>query len=163
MNQYEAMFLFDPTFGNAFEKCEAEIRRLMERVQAEMLFCRKWSETRLAFRIEGRKRGVYVLVYFKAAPDKIVTLERDAKLSERILRLLVLRADHMTREAMERVLPSHGAEPVKADGVTGKASKTVSGGDRPLESKTAPNVETKSIATETAVADKPEDEPTQIA
>ncbi len=163
MNQYEAMFLFDPTFGNAFEKCEAEIRRLMERAQAEMLFCRKWSETRLAFRIEGRKRGIYVLVYFKAAPDKIVTLERDAKLSEQILRLLVLRADHMTREAMERVLPSHVAEPVKAEGVTGKASETTAGDDKPPESKIALNVETKSIAAETAVADRPEDEPTQIA
>ncbi len=157
MNQYEAMFLFDPTFGNAFEKCEAEIRRLMERAQAEMLFCRKWNETRLAFRIKGRKRGVYVLVYFKAAQDKIVLLERDAKLSERILRLLVLRADHMTREAMERLLPSQGAEPPKAEGVTGKASEPAAGDDKPPASKIAPNIETKSVATETAVADRPED------
>ena len=29
MNQYEAMFLFDPTFGNTFENCEKEIRRLI--------------------------------------------------------------------------------------------------------------------------------------
>ena len=28
MNQYEAMFLFDPTFGSSFEDCEAEVRRL---------------------------------------------------------------------------------------------------------------------------------------
>ncbi|RME37376.1 MAG: 30S ribosomal protein S6 [Planctomycetota bacterium] len=106
MNQYEAMFLFDPTFAGSFENCEGEIRRLMERAEAEILFCRKWDERRLAYPIRGRKRGVYVLVYFKAAPDRIAGLERDARLSEHILRVLVLRADHVTPEDMERFCPS---------------------------------------------------------
>lgn len=104
MNQYEAMFLFDPTFGASFENCEAEVRRLMERAEAELLFCRKWDERRLAFRIQGRKRGVYVLTYFKTDPAKIAGLERDARLAEDILRVLVLRADGVTPEAMERAL-----------------------------------------------------------
>ena len=104
MNQYEAMFLFDPTFGNNVENCEAEIRRLMERAEAEILFCRKWDERRLAYRIKGCKRGVYMLVYFKAPSSKITPLERDAQLSEPILRLLVLRADGVTPEMMERAV-----------------------------------------------------------
>ena len=102
LNQYEAMFLFDPTFGASFENCETEIRRLMDRAEAELVFCRKWDDRRLAYRINGRKRGVYVLTYFKAKPEKIVPLERDAQLSEDVLRLLVLRADDVTPEAMER-------------------------------------------------------------
>ena len=101
MKQYEAMFLFDPTFGSSFEQCDAEIRRLLERAEAEILICRKWEERRLAYRIKGRKRGVYVLVFFRASPEKITPLERDAKLSESILRLLVLRAENVTPEAME--------------------------------------------------------------
>lgn len=101
MNQYEAMFLFDPTFGSSFEDCETEIRRLMERAKGEILICRKWDERRLAYRIQGRKRGVYVLVYFKAPPDMITPLERDAKLSENVLRLLVLRAEGLTPNDME--------------------------------------------------------------
>ncbi len=100
LNQYEAMFLFDPTFGSSFENCESVIRRLMERAEAEILFCRKWDERRLAYRIKGRKRGIYVLVYFKAAPERIAPLERDARISEDILRLLVLRADGITQETM---------------------------------------------------------------
>ena len=103
MNQYEAMFLFDPTYGGTFENCEAEIGRLMERAGGEILFCRKWDERRLAYRIDGRKRGVYVLVFFKAPPDRIAPMERDAKLSEHILRLLVLRAEGYTLEHMKRM------------------------------------------------------------
>lgn len=102
MNQYEAMFLFDPTFGASFENCEAEIRRLMTRAEAEILLCQRWDERRLAYKIKGRKRGVYVLVYFKAPADKITPLERDAQLSEQILRLLVLRADDLTLEMMQQ-------------------------------------------------------------
>ena len=110
MNQYEAMFLFDPTFGNSFERCESEIRRLMERAEAEVLFCKKWDERRLAYKIKGRKRGVYVLTYFKAPTDKILGLERDARISEDILRLLVLRADGVTHEMMEEACAARGEE-----------------------------------------------------
>lgn len=155
MNQYEAMFVFDPTFGSSFEKCEAEVNRLMERAEAEMLHCRKWDERRLAFRIKGRKRGIYVLVYFKAPPDKIAPMERDAKLSEHILRLLVLRADHVTHEAMEAASPPHAEERAKPPGKVEKAPEPAA---EPLK-KTVSKVDAKSVATETAVADPPADGP----
>jgi len=120
VNQYEAMFLFDPTFGNNLEDCEAEIRRLMDRAEAEILFCKKWDERRLAYRIKGRKRGVYILVYFYAPTSSITPMERDAQLSENILRLLVLRAEGVTSEMMERAV-----------------TKTEQQDDAPRESKVA--------------------------
>lgn len=108
MNQYEAMFLFDPTFGSTFENCESEVRRLMERAKAKILLLRQWDERRLAYRIKGRKRGVYVLVYFEAEPDKITPLERDAKLAENVLRLMVVRAEGVTPEMMDKALAARG-------------------------------------------------------
>ena len=110
MNQYEAMFLFDPTFAGSFENCETEIKRIMERAEAQIDFLRKWDERRLAYKLKGRKRGVYVLVYFKAPSSKITGLERDALLSENILRVLVLRADGMTPELMEKAAAPRAVE-----------------------------------------------------
>ena len=101
MNQYEAMFVFDPTFGGSFENCEAEIRRFMERAGAEILFCNKWEERRLAYKIMGRKRGVFVLVYFRSQPDRIAGVQRDVQLSENALRVLVMRADGVTPEMIQ--------------------------------------------------------------
>ena len=124
MNQYEAMFLFDPTFGASFENCEAEIRRLMTRAEAEVLLCQRWDERRLAYKIKGRKRGVYVLVFFKAPSDKITPLERDAQLSEQILRLLVLRADDLTLEMMQQAAVS------RAEAAESERSEGESYGDR---------------------------------
>src|SRR3990172_4814663 len=105
------MFLFDPTFGASFENCENEIRRLMTRAEAEILLCQRWDERRLAYKIKGRKRGVYVLVFFKAPTDKITPLERDAQLSEQILRLLVLRADGLTLEMMQQAAAARAESP----------------------------------------------------
>ncbi len=104
MNQYEAMFLFDPTFGSSMEDCEAEIRRLMERAEGEIIVSGKWDERRLAYRINGRKRGVYVLVYFKAPTTKIAQIERDVQLAENILRVLIVRAEDISRETMDRAI-----------------------------------------------------------
>lgn len=160
MNQYEAMFLFDPTFGSSFEKCEAEIRRLMGRAEAELLFCRKWEERRLAYRIRGRKRGVYVLSYFKAKPDKIKPLERDAKLAENILRLLVLRADDVTPEYMEQMVPLRGAEAPKTatdDAPAPKPEQVTESSDK-VGDNAAMDEESKAVAKESLVVDSPLEE-----
>ena len=127
MNQYEAMFLFDPTFGASFENCETEIRRLMDRAEGELVFCRKWDDRRLAFKIRGCKRGVYVLTYFKAKPEKVVSLERDVRLSENILRVLVLRADDVTPEAMERAMSLGSQQAVGENGPTERSRDHVGG------------------------------------
>jgi small subunit ribosomal protein S6 len=104
------MFLFDPTFGASWENCEGEIRRIMDRAQAEIVFCKLWDDRRLAYRIKGRKRGIYVLVYFKAPAEKMAGLERDAQLSEHILRVLLLKADGLTPEAMEKMFTQTSGE-----------------------------------------------------
>lgn len=117
MNQYEAMYLFDPTFGGSHENCEAEIRRIMGRAEAELLFCKRWDERRLAFKLKGRKRGVYVLTFFSADPSKIAGIERDVRLSENVLRVLVLRADGITPDMMEK---ASIAKTEPAEGSTGE-------------------------------------------
>ena len=101
MNQYDGMFLFDPTFATEFANVEQEVKRLMERIDGEIVLMRKWDERKLAYDIAKRKRGCYVLVYFKAPVSNITALERDARLSEHVLRLLVLKAEGLSAERME--------------------------------------------------------------
>lgn len=109
MNTYEAMFLFDTSRAADYPAMEAEVGRLMERAGAELLLCKRWDERKLAYPVNGRKRGCYVLTYFKAPADKITALEADAKLSEMIMRLLVLRADQVSKETMQAPTPAEAA------------------------------------------------------
>jgi len=96
------MFLFDPGFAGDFSKVEQEIQRIMDRAECRIVMSRKWEERKLAYPIAGRKRGCYVLTFFQASPDRISGIERDVRLSEHVLRVLVTRADHLNEADMER-------------------------------------------------------------
>lgn len=93
LNTYEGMFLFDPSVASKWDVVESEVGRIMERAEAELIGAKKWDERRLAYEIEHRKRGCYVLALFKARGSSIAGIERDVQLSEKVLRLLVLRCD----------------------------------------------------------------------
>lgn len=97
---YEAMFLFDSGTANQWDAVEKEVTRLMERAEADVIGIQRWDERRLAYEIEHRKRGCYVLTHFRADASKIAPMERDAQLSEVILRLLVLRSE-LNEEQLE--------------------------------------------------------------
>ncbi len=110
LRQYEGMFLFDPAFAADFAKAESEVRRILDRAEAELVFCRKWDERRLAYEIQGRRRGTYVLTYFKCGVDALPGIERDVRLSEHVLRVLVLKAEHMNQERMAEFAPERRTE-----------------------------------------------------
>lgn len=118
MKIYEAMFLLDPTLGADWTAAEAEVKRILDRAEAKVLGLKKWDERKLAYTIKRNKRGVYVLVFFEATADKIGPLERDVHLSEKILRVLVLRRENLTHEEIQKALtaapppktPSRGDE-----------------------------------------------------
>jgi small subunit ribosomal protein S6 len=105
LKQYEMMFLFDPTFAADFQKVKEEVERILKRANAEIIFLEKWDERRLAYEIKGRKRGYYVLTYFQCDPLKVDGIDRDARLSEPILRTLIKRAEGITRERIEHFMP----------------------------------------------------------
>ncbi len=105
MHTYEAMFLIDSGQENFEAACEP-INRVLERNNAEVLATKLWEERRLAYEIKGRRRGTYVLVYFKMDPAEVVELENDAKLDEKILRVLILRNEDVTDEVLKAETPA---------------------------------------------------------
>ncbi len=118
MNSYEGMFLMDPALASDGTAAEAEVQRVLERAEAKLLGIKKWDERKLAYPIRRNKRGLYVLTFFEAAAEKIGPLERDCQLSEKILRVLVLRRERLTPEYIEKAMtaapppktPSRGDE-----------------------------------------------------
>ena len=102
---YEGMFLLPAGLGD-FEAAIAPVRTVLERGEAEVLSLKPWDERRLAYEIGGNRRGMYVLTYFKADPEKISEIEQDCQLNETILRVLILRRDVLTKEQLEDTTPA---------------------------------------------------------
>ncbi len=169
MRQYEAMFIFDATFAADSGNVDNEVGRLMERAGAEIIVSRKWEERRLAFDIKKRKRGCYVLTYFRADPDRIAGIEHDVALSEKVLRVLILNAEGLSREHMESKYPAKPAERVepavaeapaaetKGDGATAKAPEPA-GDTTEKKPETAENAAV-AVVEEPAPADTAESAP----
>ena len=95
---YEAMFLASQTAAASFGDLIDHINSLFERADATVISMKKWDERRLAYEIDKQKRGVYILAYFKCPTDKVPHLERDVVISDKLLRVLITSADHLTEE-----------------------------------------------------------------
>lgn len=104
MKSYEAMFLMDAALATDWPAAEAEVKRVLERASAKVLGMKKWDDRKLAYSIGPHKRGLYVLAYFEAEPDKITGIERDVQLSEKLVRVLVIRRDRLTPEDVEKAM-----------------------------------------------------------
>jgi small subunit ribosomal protein S6 len=100
---YEAMFLVDSAQAAAdWDGIIARIKNILARADAEVLSLRKWDERRLAYEIKGKARGTYILCYFRADGQRIQGIEQDVRLSEHLMRVLILSAEHMTAEDVEK-------------------------------------------------------------
>jgi small subunit ribosomal protein S6 len=105
MKTYEGMFLLDAGHSD-FEAVAEPVRQVLTRIGADVLNLKPWDERRLAYTIKGRKRGLYVLTYFKAEPGRLDELQHEIHLSEPILRAMVLSADHVSEEQINAETPA---------------------------------------------------------
>jgi small subunit ribosomal protein S6 len=103
--QYEGMFLIGPAANQENEGGLKIVRGILERHGATPIVLKKWDERKLMYEIKRQKRGTYIIAYFTAAPSAIAGIERDVRLSEDILRVLVTDADHLNKAEMEAVEP----------------------------------------------------------
>ena len=129
MRRYEAMFLFDTPAAHDWAGIDQEVRRLCDRIGAQVLVCLKYDERKLAFEIRRRKRGTYVLVYMDAPPERIGDLERDVQLSEVILRIIIVRAENLTEEKLAQ-LKAHNPETALCSAGDGRRHDDHGYGDR---------------------------------
>ena len=92
MNKYEVMYVIDPTledsvrnelisyFSGIVEKNAGMIDRIDE-----------WGKRRLAYPINYKTEGYYVLMYIQGPSELPRELERNFKINDKVLRYLVIR------------------------------------------------------------------------
>lgn len=104
-NQYEAMFLLGAIGTTEPQAALDMCRNAIERHGGKIMVIKRWDERRLAYEVAGQKRGTYILAYFTAPGGTVAGIERDVNLSEDMLRVLILKADHLNQQEMEAMEP----------------------------------------------------------
>ena len=123
---YEGMFLIDSAeAAKDWDGILELVKKMLAKADAEIVSIRKWDELPLAYTIRRVNRGTYILAYFRADGQKIRDVERDVQLSERIMRVLILKADHLTEEDVAKETHAMRAETQGPQSVPDKAGRTI--------------------------------------
>jgi len=88
------MFVLEPTIaGKDWNKVVEHVHGLATKHGAEILASNKWGDRKLAYEIRGHKRGAYLLVYFKVEAENQAKINREAELSDIVLRHVIIRVE----------------------------------------------------------------------
>ncbi len=110
---YEAMFLVDSVQASDWDAVEKTIKTILGRADAEIVSIRNWAERKLAYEIDHKTRGTYVLCFFRADGSSIPNIEKDVQLSEQVMRVLILSAETREKEALEESTAGSDSQPRK--------------------------------------------------
>ncbi|HHT37110.1 MAG: 30S ribosomal protein S6 [Candidatus Wallacebacter cryptica] len=94
MRTYELMLLLSPELEE--EAVEALLARTTEIVTSrngEITNIDKWGKRRLAYEVQDHTEGFYVVIKFKADNEATTEVDRVLKITEEVLRFLLVRTD----------------------------------------------------------------------
>jgi small subunit ribosomal protein S6 len=103
MRVYEELFIVRP------DAPEEEIDQLIEQFTAVIAGqggnvdkAEKWGVRKLAYRVQKRTEGFYVLLQFVAKPETVHELERRLRVSDQVLKFLTVRVDERLKKVTKR-------------------------------------------------------------
>jgi len=100
-NVYEGMFILDPSkYSRDPAATSQQIADMIMQNGGTVLASRLWDERKLAYPINGHKKGIYWLTYFKMAGDGITPLERQCEITDDVIRKLILKVDPRIADAL---------------------------------------------------------------
>ncbi len=93
MNNYEVMFIIEAALEQ--EKKEAAIEMVKEIITAggEVGKVNVWGTRKLAYPIQKKNEGFYAVIEFKANPELPKELDRRLKISDSIIRHIIINKD----------------------------------------------------------------------
>jgi len=116
VNVYEGMFILDTNrYGREPAGVSGQIGEMVRKHEGELLASRLWEERRLAYPINGQRKGSYWLAYFRLDSSKVARIERECQLSDSILRALILKVDPRIVEALVSHAQAPHAQPTPAE------------------------------------------------
>jgi small subunit ribosomal protein S6 len=128
-NLYEGMFLVDSgKFAMDSEGVINDIMAVLKRAGATAVAHRPWNDGKLAYEINGMKKGLHYIVCFRMPGAGMKVLNRQAQLSETIVRHLVINQPQEVFDATVAIIS--GNAPVHALPETVAAADAIEADDQ---------------------------------
>ena len=103
MNQYETVFILTPVLSDdQMKETVSKFKTLLTDNGAEMLNEELWGLKKLAYPIQKKSTGFYVLFEFKAQPELIKKLETNFRRDEKVIRFQTVKLEKYAIEYAEK-------------------------------------------------------------
>ncbi|AAM25885.1 MULTISPECIES: 30S ribosomal protein S6 [Caldanaerobacter] len=94
MRSYETMYVLSPDLNEEERKGLIErFKNLIVERGGEITNFDEWGKRKLAYPIQKKSEGYYVLMNFNSSPDVSRELERVYRITDGVLRYLIIRTD----------------------------------------------------------------------
>lgn len=87
---YELLYIVHPDLEGSTEKVTEKVSGFIKKAEGEVTSQEDWGKRKLAYTLAKNDFGVYVLVNFTIDSMKLQEVERDLRLSEEILRSMIV-------------------------------------------------------------------------
>ena len=93
LNKYETLFIIDPDVGEENEKALVEKFKNLLETSAQLENIDEWGKRKLAYSINDKNEGYYVLANFSADSQFPRELERIFKITDGIMKYIIINKD----------------------------------------------------------------------
>lgn len=94
MKKYEIMYIISPTvLEEGRDSVIEKISELLTSNGANILKTEKWGERKLAYLIDKKKTGFYVLTTFEIDGTKLAEVESKLNITEEVMRYIIVKQD----------------------------------------------------------------------
>ena len=103
MNHYETVFILTPVLSDdQMKEAVSKFKSVLTDNGAEIINEELWGLKKLAYSIEKKSTGFYVMLEFKAQPEVIKILETQYRRDEKVLRHLIVKMEKYAAEYAEK-------------------------------------------------------------
>lgn len=93
MRKYEIMFIVKPLDEEGTNAVITKFENLINNNGGQVEKIDRWGKKRLAYLVNDFAEGFYCLVNFAAVPATILELDRIMKITEEVLKFMIVRID----------------------------------------------------------------------
>ena len=93
MTNYELMFIIDPTLEDEAKKATIEAVKGIIENEGEVTDVDEWGLRKMAYQIQKKSEGYYVVITFKAQSTLPKELDRRLRISDNVMRHIIVNKD----------------------------------------------------------------------
>ena len=93
MTNYELMFIIDPALEDEAKQATIEAVKGIIEKEGEVTDVDEWGLRKMAYQIQKKSEGYYVVMQFKAEPTLPKELDRRLRISDNVMRHIIVNKD----------------------------------------------------------------------